>query len=60
MTKKRADSARTLAEPNARGRPRRSTRGTYASAPKNQDIEDPLIEEQLVAGEEHLAPDPTQ
>jgi hypothetical protein len=59
MARKRAASTRAMAKPAIRGRPRHSIRSTYASPNKNQDTEEPPIEDQTMVDEEHLVLDPT-
>jgi hypothetical protein len=57
MARKRVTPA--ITEPTARGRPRRNARSTYASAPENRDVEEPLPEDQPMVAEEQPAPNPT-
>ena len=59
MARKRAAFARTPAEPSTKGRPRRSARSTYASAPEDQVVEEPAVEDQPPAAEDQQALDPT-
>ena len=42
-----------------RGRPRHSTRSTYASAQEDQGVEEPVVEDQPLTAEDQPAPDPT-
>jgi hypothetical protein len=59
MARKRAASTKTPTEPLTRGRPRRNTRSAYASAPKDQVVEEPTVEDQPPATEDKQALDPT-
>jgi hypothetical protein len=42
-----------------KGRPRHSARSTYVSTPKDQDVEETAVEDQPLAAEDLLAPNPT-
>ena len=59
MPRKSAASTRTPTEPSIRGRPRRNTRSTYASALEDQVVEEPMVEDQLSVAEDQQALDPT-
>jgi hypothetical protein len=59
MPRKRAAPTRTPMELSTRGRPRRTTRSAYASAPEDQVVEEPTVEDQPPATEDQQAPDPT-
>jgi hypothetical protein len=59
MARKRAASARAPAEPARRGRPRRSARSSYATASKDQGIEEDVVEDQPMMAKEQPALDPT-
>jgi hypothetical protein len=59
MVRKRAAPSNASTQPAARGRPRCNARSTYANIPKNQDIEEPIVEDQPLVAEEQLAPNPT-
>ena len=59
MARKRTASTRTPAEPSMRGRPRRNARSAYASAPEDQVIKEPMVEDQPPTAEDQQALDPT-
>jgi hypothetical protein len=50
---------REVGEPVRRGRPRSIAHSTYASAPENEDLEEPIAEDRPAVAKEQLAPDPT-
>ena len=59
MQRKRVAPTRTPAEPSTRGQPKRNTRSTYASAPEDQVVEEPAVEDQPPAAEDQQALGPT-
>ena len=59
MPRKRAARTRTPTEPSTRGRLRRNTRNTYASALEDQVVEEPVVEAQPPVAEDQQASDPT-
>ena len=59
MAKKRAASARTPVEPSTRGQPRHSVRSAYASVLEDQVQEEPMVEDQPLAGKDQPASDPS-
>jgi hypothetical protein len=59
MARKRAPPSNASAQPAARERPRCNARSTYASILENQDIEEPIVEDQPLVAKEQLAPNPT-
>jgi len=52
MVRKRVASARTPSETTRRGRPRRNSHNTYATATEEPDIEEDAAEDQPAATEE--------